>query len=159
MAHAALKEETGDRDAENSDKLRNLIGRMTPCGTEERRRDRRLMPRQYRHLSRPVGRALRPGDKITEGGVTAAKLGDGDVRYSVNVKGGHWRGQPLSQEMDDVLVRERDVALDRDGWAFPSPQSRSGHIFSMKMAFRCRVVRAGLDPERATLLGRRARRR
>ena len=71
-------------------------------------------------------------------------------RLRVKAKGGYWRDQPLSQDMVDILVRERDMAEDRDGWIFPSPKSLSGHVFSMKKAFRRCVVRAGLDPERAT---------
>jgi len=71
-------------------------------------------------------------------------------RLRVKAKGGYWRDQPLSQDMVDILVRERDMAEDRDGWLFPSPKSLLGHVFSMKKALRRCVVRAGLDPERAT---------
>ncbi len=67
-------------------------------------------------------------------------------RLRVQVKGGKWRKQPLSKEITQILLRERDMAQDPEGWIFPSPNSASGHIDRMKKAFRRCVVRAGLDP-------------
>ena len=67
-------------------------------------------------------------------------------RLRVRVKGGRWREQPLSKELTDVVLRESEMAQDRDGWLFPSPISASGHVERMKKAFRRCVVRAGLDP-------------
>ncbi len=67
-------------------------------------------------------------------------------RLRVQVKGGKWRKQPLSKEITQILLRERDMAQDPEGWIFPSPNSASGHIDRMKKAFRRCVIRAGLDP-------------
>ena len=66
-------------------------------------------------------------------------------RFRVRVKGGRWRDQPLSRELTDILFRERDGAQDQDGWLFPNPASASGHIESMKTAFRRCVTDAGLE--------------
>ncbi len=43
------------------------------------------MARRFARLTRPAIRGLQPSQKITEHGITAARLPDGDVRYSVNV--------------------------------------------------------------------------
>ncbi len=43
------------------------------------------MPLRFAHLTRPNIRALKPSERITEHGITAERLKDGDVRYSVNV--------------------------------------------------------------------------
>jgi len=67
-------------------------------------------------------------------------------RLRVQVKGGEWRKQPLSEEITQILLRERDMTQDPEGWIFPSPNSASGHIDRMKKAFRRCVIRAGLDP-------------
>jgi len=43
------------------------------------------MTASFKRLTRPAIRQLRPGQKITEHDITAEKLADGDVRYSVNI--------------------------------------------------------------------------
>jgi len=43
------------------------------------------MTRRFSRLTRPEIRKLKPGASITEHGITAEGLADGDVRYSVNV--------------------------------------------------------------------------
>ncbi len=43
------------------------------------------MALRFTRLTRPNIRALKSGEKITEHGITAASLKDGDVRYSVNI--------------------------------------------------------------------------
>ena len=43
------------------------------------------MARRYARLTRPAIRSLKPGERITEHGITAERLSDGDVRYSVNI--------------------------------------------------------------------------
>ena len=43
------------------------------------------MSLRFATLDRPSIRRLRPGGKITEHGITAERLADGDLRYSVNV--------------------------------------------------------------------------
>jgi integrase len=67
-------------------------------------------------------------------------------RLRVKVKGGSWRNQPLTRSITDILMREREMADDPDGWIFPSSLTASGHVDSMKKAFRRCVTRAGLDP-------------
>lgn len=43
------------------------------------------MARSFQKLTRSAIRALTPGQKITEGGISAVKIADGDVRYSVAI--------------------------------------------------------------------------
>ena len=43
------------------------------------------MARSFQKLTRGAIRALAPGQKITEGGITATKLSDADTRYAVNI--------------------------------------------------------------------------
>ena len=43
------------------------------------------MTRRFARLTRDAIRRLKPGDKITEHGIMAERLDDGDVRYSVNI--------------------------------------------------------------------------
>ena len=43
------------------------------------------MARRFARLTRDAIRRLKPGDKITEHGIMAERLNDGDVRYSVNI--------------------------------------------------------------------------
>ncbi len=43
------------------------------------------MALRFAHLTRPNIRALKPGQRVTEHGITAERLGDGDTRYSINV--------------------------------------------------------------------------
>ena len=43
------------------------------------------MALKFSRLDRPSIRRLKPGEKITEHGITAERLRDGDLRYSVNV--------------------------------------------------------------------------
>ena len=71
-------------------------------------------------------------------------------RLTVRVKGGRLRAQPLTWTITDLLVREREMANDPEGWVFPNPRTRSGHVESMKSAFRRVVVRTGLDPRKVT---------
>ena len=43
------------------------------------------MPLRFTHLTRPAIRKLQTGERITEQGITAERLRDGDVRYSINI--------------------------------------------------------------------------
>lgn len=43
------------------------------------------MALRFTRLTRPAIRSLKPGQKITETGITAERLKDGDIRYSVNI--------------------------------------------------------------------------
>ena len=69
-------------------------------------------------------------------------------RLRARVKGDRWREQPLTRAIADVLSREREMADDENGWIFPNCASKSGHVDSMKKAFRRCVERAGLDPRK-----------
>jgi integrase len=62
------------------------------------------------------------------------------------------REQPITAELADLLVREREMRDDRQGWIFPSPHSDSvaGHRARMDRPFRQAVSSAGLDPELVT---------
>ena len=71
-------------------------------------------------------------------------------RLRVWVKGGRWRGQPLTRGITDIIGRERDMADDPNGWVFPSVTSRSGHIEQMTGPFARCVERSGLDPQAIT---------
>ena len=66
-------------------------------------------------------------------------------RLRVRVKGGRWREQPLTRELTQIFMAEQRMAEDPQGWIFPNSGSASGHMKSMKMAFRRCVIRAGLD--------------
>lgn len=71
-------------------------------------------------------------------------------RLRVRAKGGELRDQPLTQEITEILVDQQKMADEDRGWIFPNPASQSGHFESMKKPFRRCVLRAGLDPTRAT---------
>ncbi len=43
------------------------------------------MPLRFTRLDRPSIRRLKPGKRITEHGICAERLADGDLRYSVNI--------------------------------------------------------------------------
>jgi integrase len=62
------------------------------------------------------------------------------------------REQPITLELAELLLREREMREDREGWIFPSPHSdsRTGHRARMDIAFREAVISAGLDPEAVT---------
>ena len=75
---------------------------------------------------------------------------DARRRLRVKVKGGHWRKQPLTKTLTHVLMHEREMASDRDGWIFPNAASASKHYESMKGPFRRVIVAAGLDPRKVT---------
>jgi integrase len=71
-------------------------------------------------------------------------------RLRVRVKGRRWRKQPLTKGLVKLLQHERDMAQDPDGWIFPSTQTKSGHIVSMRKPFERVVSAAGLDPATVT---------
>ncbi len=43
------------------------------------------MPLRFSRLTRPAIRKLQAGERITENGISAEGLVDGDVRYSINI--------------------------------------------------------------------------
>lgn len=67
-------------------------------------------------------------------------------RLRVRVKGGKQRQQPLTRGITDILLHEREMAADRNGWLFPSKRSPSGHVRSMGGPFARVVKQAGMDP-------------
>lgn len=67
-------------------------------------------------------------------------------RLRVKVKGGKWRKQPLTRGITEILIQEREMANDSDGWIFPNPTTRTGHMDRIVKAFRRTVTRAGLNP-------------
>lgn len=71
-------------------------------------------------------------------------------RLGTTVKGGTWRRQPLSKGLADILISERKMSDDPDGWIFPNPNAVGGHFDSMKAPFRRCVERAKLDPRLVT---------
>jgi integrase len=66
-------------------------------------------------------------------------------RLRVRVKGGRWRRQPLTRGITEILVKERAMAQDPQGWIFPKSSTDTGHITSMHGAFTRCVAAAGLD--------------
>jgi integrase len=71
--------------------------------------------------------------------------------YIPNAKAGQ-REQPITAELGQILVREREMRDDRTGWIFPSPHkdSKIGHLTRMDRPFSEAVKAAGLDPELIT---------
>ncbi len=49
------------------------------------------MALRFSRLTRKNIRQLQPGEKITEHGITAERLGEGDLRYSVGIMEGRQR--------------------------------------------------------------------
>jgi integrase len=66
-------------------------------------------------------------------------------RLRVKIKGGRWRNQPLTRGITEILMREREMAEDPEGWVFSSKSSASGHAVSMGESFARCVERAGMD--------------
>jgi integrase len=64
-----------------------------------------------------------------------------------DAKGGRAE-QPITRELAELLVTERETRDDRDDWIFPSPHadSKRGHRVRMDRSFGEAVGRAGLDP-------------
>jgi integrase len=71
--------------------------------------------------------------------------------YIPDAKAGQ-REQPITAALAEILVNEREMRDDRDGWIFPSLHSDSaaGHRHRMDRPFRDAVIRAGLDPALVT---------
>jgi integrase len=71
--------------------------------------------------------------------------------YIPKAKAGQ-REQPITPELAELLMREREMRDERDGWIFPSPHkdSKAGHRARMDRPFREAVKAAGLDAELVT---------
>lgn len=62
------------------------------------------------------------------------------------MKGDKWQGQPLTKGITETITNERKMAQDPDGWLFPSPRTKSGHIEQLSEAFSRCVKTAGMEP-------------
>lgn len=61
------------------------------------------MSLRFSRLDRPTARKLRTGEKITEHGITAERLVDGDIRYTVNIMiNGHRIHRVIGRESGGV---------------------------------------------------------
>ncbi|NOZ32072.1 MAG: site-specific integrase [Alphaproteobacteria bacterium] len=57
------------------------------------------------------------------------------------------REQPITQDLAQYLVGRLKMLPPGCEWLFPSPGSRTGHVHTIRKAFRRSVIRACLDPE------------
>ncbi len=89
----------------------------------------------YSRLTRPSIRRLKPGEKITEHGITAERLATGDLRYTVNV-------------MADGQRIHRVIGLESDGVTRTQAER-----FIEKARTDAREDRLSLPPRRKTHLG------
>jgi hypothetical protein len=93
-----------------------------------------MMVAGFRKLERGAIRRLGPGQKITERGITAEKLSDGDVRFSVNIMvdgvrihrvlGRQSEGVTRTQAEDFVTKARTDAREDR----LALPKGRKLHL-------------------------------
>lgn len=60
------------------------------------------------------------------------------------------REQPITRELAEYLGRRMDMLPPGCAWLFPSPGSATGHVHTIRKAFRRSVQRAGLDPDQIT---------
>ena len=60
------------------------------------------------------------------------------------------REQPITRELADYLGRRMDMLPPGCEWLFPSPGSATGHVHTIRKAFRRSAERAGLDPDQIT---------
>ncbi len=60
------------------------------------------------------------------------------------------REQPITEDLAEYLNWRLNMLPPACDWLFPSPGSRSGHVHTIRKAFRRSVIRAGLDPNRIT---------
>jgi integrase len=60
------------------------------------------------------------------------------------------REQPITAELALYLIQRQQMLPAGCEWIFPSPGSRTGHVHTIRKAFRRSVDRAGLDPDEIT---------
>jgi integrase len=60
------------------------------------------------------------------------------------------REQPITGDLADYLTRRLKMLPPGCPWLFPSPGSRTGHVHTIRKAFRRSVARAGMDPDQIT---------
>ncbi len=92
------------------------------------------MTLRFLHLDRPSIRRLKPGEKITEHGITAECLANGDVRYSVNIMvDGERIHRVVGRESEDTTRTQAEEfiakvrAEARDG-RLSLPKGRKTHL-------------------------------
>ncbi len=93
------------------------------------------MALKFACLARPLIRALKPNEKITEHGITAERLANGDVRYTVAI-------------MTDGERIHRVIGLESDGVTRTQAEK-----FIEKARSDAREGRLSLPPGRKTVLG------
>ncbi|MBT5943899.1 MAG: site-specific integrase [Rhodospirillaceae bacterium] len=60
------------------------------------------------------------------------------------------REQPITGDLAIYLEERLKMLPTGCPWLFPSPGSKTGHVHTIRKAFRRSVIRAGLDPEQVT---------
>ena len=60
------------------------------------------------------------------------------------------REQPITRELAEYLETRMDMLPPGCEWLFPSPGSATGHVHTIRKAFRRSAERAGLDPDQIT---------
>jgi len=60
------------------------------------------------------------------------------------------REQPITDDLADYLARRQEMLPPGCPWLFPSPGSRTGHVHTIRKAFRRSAARAGLNPDQVT---------
>ena len=61
------------------------------------------------------------------------------------------REQPITKDLAEYLAKRLKMLPPGCPWLFPSPGSRTGHVHTIRKAFRRSAARAGLDPDQITL--------
>ncbi len=60
------------------------------------------------------------------------------------------REQPITRELADYLAKRSSMLPPGCEWLFPSPASATGHVHTIRKAFRRSAERAGIDPDQIT---------
>jgi integrase len=60
------------------------------------------------------------------------------------------REQPITRELAEYLANRMQMLPPGSEWLFPSVGSATGHVHTIRKAFRRSVARAGMDPDRVT---------
>jgi integrase len=60
------------------------------------------------------------------------------------------REQPITRELAEYLARRMDMLPPGCEWLFSSPGSATGHVHTIRKAYRRSTERAGLDPDMIT---------
>ena len=74
----------------------------------------KAMSIRFFRLTRPAIRRLKPGDRITEHGITAERLADGDTRISVNIMvDGERIHRVIGRESDGTTRTQAEAFIER----------------------------------------------